>query len=450
MTAICQDCESYDLSCCRRSCHQGRVPSLYYITTSGFHRRLKCFQPHIPRLKFVITMSQCARQQVRCYNPSYPTFLIGSSEIPAPLLPVGIALAYIIWLWSGRPKGLIAKSAEKSRAEKSPTAHDEENLTGHERPRSAFLSWEKALQWIHQIYTMTGLVTGGRHQLRPFKEICVVQIAYVIGTDIYFDQSISLDNISLSVGWLLLLVRDAAPSTVSSLGKGLTVVLLMTTPAYLLLPQSSSKQKSRNLDNVTVASLLVILAGRSYLDTDAWPAPLNLDTALLSPWALMPTLLILGAKDIACSWYTMSGSNTSTLNRFKALMKDVCFPRIDIVSDFFRPLLATGLIYGLVIPVSFLSSCLPFRRLLTGLPSKPPAFGGTGLLAGMFVYMPIALIWLAKAYKEGMSRKEKDRLGFEICVESVARTVVILVAIAGSLQSVGFFSKLYPSISAGF
>lgn len=389
-------------------------------------------------------MSGCVRRPVHCYNASYPTLSIGYTEIPAPLLPIGIALLYITWLLSGRPSGpqwsQSGPVTEKRGLEKSGIVRDEENLAVNERPRRRLRLGDFALRVIHHSYTVSSLATGGRREGRPLKETCLVQVAYIFAESFYYNQSISADDISLAVGWLLLLVRAVAAITEPIVNNGFTVVILMTTIAYTTL-QSSSKTEPRELNTIAIASLLLVLIGRPYLEMDSWPAPFNLESSTLSPWVLLLSLFVSSMRRIARSWKTTNGLSLSIMDRFRALAVDAIPSNTGIISEILDLLLFCGVLFGAIAPVSFLFSCLPFRRLTLGLPCKPPVVVGPSLLVGTFVYMPIVLLWMHLASFGEIPLKERNLYGHRICIESVALAVVTMVAVAGSLEAYEFVSR---------
>lgn len=364
----------------------------------------------------------------------YPRFLLASTAVPAAILPITVALTYMACMCFYWDRTLIGHffrrdSISASKEAQSFQRHDEENTVnpGRQAPSRFNRYFSIASRIWNGAYTVPLLLSIGSKPDVHLVKTCLIQIVVTTTSTYCLGQRITWDSLSLAFGWVLFLLRHMTTSTSAFLYAGVTLLLVFWS-ALVILPKLISEKSPTGFEDFSGFSLLQALIVAPYVDKVPEVAQIKLGGQ--SVWPLALPLFLLSLQHALTLWKTARTYGCSYMDRLRAFAKGLCSSAPEFLYHvFLRPMLFIGILAIFFFLSNYLTSCLPLRRFVFGLPSSPPSFKG-GLLGGI-LYLHLAVFGMV------LEPKEQRGIGFWreiiICGEAVVRSEVILVVMTGLL-----------------
>lgn len=436
-------------------------------------------------------MNDCRRNVVCGSIVKYPKLTIGQTTIPAPALPVAVAVLYIAILTYRKVTGRslltnattnIEEQAEKSSESIPPVVHDEENLaTSQTASPSRTQRWLLyAIRIVYIQFTFQRLYELNRE---PWSSGTIVansllQLSLAAATAFIAvngsNQATPLDSMSLGVGWILFLVRETMLTPSMEMLRSTVTLGVLASCVFTVFPPSLTSsprlqhnispeeqgtkgeetKEQHNVENsvstenkpghedvvvaqLTSTALLIMVTTQHYALRYDWPWP-----KASAPWwqrmamaSSLPILFLL-ARSLKQYWQGSRQYSSSTLTRFQKLAQEVLASTPDVVYTIITTLLfIAGTVGAVVVFTSFLSSCLGFRYLIFGLSCTPPAFFDLGMLGGALSFPVMAFVLPSRPPTKSTSM-ERYWIMVPHFAEALGLTTLGLVVLSGLLRLV--------------
>lgn len=364
-----------------------------------------------------------------CHATSnHQKFHFVSSDIPVVILPIAVALSYLILILYKKTRTIshrlevVPQPEEKEATQDLVSIHDEENLNPATAPPSKFSSMPTtALRFFHYRNTVPALLDVLGTATCSIMEISLIQIALISESSIlcFWDKHrIPKNFIALATAWSVLFVREMITREATETPRiGYTlVILVLLIVALFSNPQALEKPSTRvssserltgkspskaarigespptellpfTLEHTFSAALLLVAATKEYFSED-----INFYKQRVLSFVLPLSILLL--KSAKENWQVTGNIYGTTSQRMRAFAKIV----VATTPGFFYhgllfPLVFCGLYAAGFLMTSFLTSCLGFRNLIFGLPTTAPSSTDMGIVGGM-LYLIVGLVCL--------------------------------------------------------
>ena len=363
----------------------------------------------------------------------YPTITTGPIAFPAPILPILVAFGFVFYKTLpeqlGRERNRAPNAAQQQRVQRN-RFHNANNLPADAPDLQHYAS--NALAFFHR-FSLQHAIFKSIHAIDSKRTVpsqfCYLQAAALVLGGTVFGQSSTLKPcIATGLGWTLLGL--ALPRSLTD--QYLVAIALIALTCTLVQPKSGRTGEALS------AVVLLTLACDGLLPT-THPVRVYHIFPDLETWRLMPIAVTVSGRwliEKLHAWIYPPPDLLETAqprSLANALFSTLTAFAQDFILAITRVLSVIGPLAASIIISAFIISCLPWKRVLSGRPSEPPAATYPALL--MVSYPVLGTFVLLQPRR----RQQQQRGAAVIPLPELLRESLLCSAEAVGWTVTGFF-----------
>ena len=317
-----------------------------------------------------------------------PTIYLGLLSIPGPLLPLIISVAFVFYKIAQYKARRNREVEIEIEVERLPPTPRQNSLQWPDlrHPDALRIYAARANLLFHGVVTNGAIMHFGQSFLENDTLCCVEAVALLLYADIVKPQ-VRKSCLAAAVGWTLYTYLDQLPHMLAFIATGLTALLA----APLAWQIDGTRFDVEYQQSLSGLLLMLMAANRMIFDsqvtTQQWTKDFPMDA-----WKYLSSIYVVNGVMILMFNRTRG---TSHQNIRWALYDTIAFLKRWAPSAFealISVVVFFGTFVGGIVCTAYLSSCLPWSRLVFGKCASTPALSLFSLTAGFAVYPSIFLI----------------------------------------------------------